>query len=476
VPKHIVHFLLSDYTAPRQTFGYPVFPVEQCSTNTLAPELHVNKAVLSAAAMNVTVSPTTERDDGTDDAVSGNRLTPVAFVPSRHGARSTAIYLQLPASEEKDEHAVPKVIVKEDNQTDPSTHPHSTSDEETHIIISTGSGTGKAELFYEQAVKPILETLWPEATTIQELTNDIFFPTANAGITLRIVLLTGDGGIIDLVNGLLSQPTSSSYIAPKVVLLPLGTANALYHSINVGNPQQNTWGLKALCLNPSHETHRKSLPIFAASFSPGARLLTNEARDEEVLPQDPKSGCPVLHGAVVASWAMHASLVADSDTAEYRKFGIDRFKMAAKEALYPADGSPPHPYRASVSVLHGSEWTPIPEEEHMYVLATMVSNLEQPFCISPRSGPLDGSLWLVHFGPTSGDEAMRVMGMAYEGGKHVEDPMVRYEEIDGLSIQFQEKDDRWRRVCVDGKIVRVEDGGWMEIRKEERRLLDVVVE
>lgn len=422
------------------------------------------------------------------DAVSGNSLTAIASIPSKQGARSTVLSLRLPAGDEKDAKAVPEVIVKEDNQTDPSIRPHNTSDEETHVIISTGSGTGKAEIFYSQAVKPILEMLWPEghtnflthrtesATTIQELTNDIFFPTANAGITLRIVLLTGDGGIIDLVNGLLSQPASSSYRAPKVVLLPLGTANALYHSINVGNTHQNTWGLKALCLNPSDEAQRRPLPIFTASFSPGARVLANEARDEEVLPQDPKSGRPILHGAVVASWAMHASLVADSDTAEYRRFGIDRFKMAAKEALYPADGSPPHPYRASIAVLHGSDWTPLPEEEHMYVLATMVSNLEQPFCISPKSQPLDGSLWLVHFGPTSGDEAMRVMGLAYAGGKHVEDPMVRYKEIDGLRIEFQEKEDRWRRVCVDGKIVRVEEGGWMEIRKDERRILDVVVE
>ncbi|KAJ4350232.1 uncharacterized protein N0V89_008853 [Didymosphaeria variabile] len=419
---------------------------------------------------------------------NSTHLTTVAFVPSKHGARSTAIILQLPAGEEKDPNAVPEVIIKENDQEHPSIRPNVTSDEETHIIISSGSGTGKAEVFYEQAVKPILETLWPEGhmnflthrtesvSTIQELTSDIFFPTANAGITLRIILLTGDGGIVDLVNGFLSQPPSSNYKAPQVVLLPLGTANALYHSINVSNPHQNTWGLRALCFNASQEAQRKPLPIFTASFSPGARLLTNEARDEEALPQDPKSGRPILHGAVVASWAMHASLVADSDTAEYRKFGIDRFKMAAKEALYPADGSPPHPYRASVSVLHGSDWSPLPEKEHMYVLATMVSNLEKPFCISPRSEPLDGSLWLVHFGPTSGDEAMRVMGLAYQGGKHVEDPMVRYEEVDGLRIEFQEKEDRWRRVCVDGKIVRVEERGWVEIRKEERRVLDVVVE
>lgn len=436
-------------------------------------------------------NPPTDNDGGEQvDQNTGSNLYTVAVLPGKDGAERTLIQLQVAADEDKNESVLPKVIIKADNQSVPVipfTEVHDTSDEETHVIISGGSGTGKAEIFYEQAVKPTLETLFPKghenflthltesATTIQELTNDILFPTANAGITLRIILLSGDGGVIDLLNGLLSQAPSSNYKPPLVVLLPLGTANALYHSINAGNTALDSWGLKGLSATGSWR-RGKPLPIFTASFSPGARLLTNEARDEEQLPQDSKSGRPILHGAVVCSWAMHASLVADSDTAEYRKFGIDRFKMAAKEALYPADGSPPHPYRASVSVLHGSDWTPLPSEEHMYVLATMVSNLEKPFCISPNSKPLDGSLWLVHFGPTSGDEAMRVMGLAYQGGKHVEDPMVKYEAIDGLRIEFKEKEDRWRRVCVDGKIVTVEEGGWVEIRKEERRVLDVVVD
>lgn len=114
----------------------------------------------------------------------------------------------------------------------------------------------------------------------------------------------------------------------------------------------------------------------------------------------------------------------------------------------------------------------------MYVLATLVSHLEQPFCISPASKPLDGKLYLVLFGPRGGDDAMRIMGLAYQGGKHVDDGAVRYEEIEGLRIEFEgaeEEEGRWRRVCVDGKIVRVEAGGWVEVRREERRVLDVVV-
>ncbi|KAL1607130.1 hypothetical protein SLS59_002834 [Nothophoma quercina] len=353
---------------------------------------------------------------------------------------------------------------------------------ETHVILSVGSGHRKAAEFYDECVGSLLATLYPNhhqkfhvhttqsATSVLELTNDVFFTGANAGKPLRIIVLSGDGGIIDLVNGLSTHTTSPSYIAPQVVLIPLGTANALYHSINAG--KSNTWGLSALASSES-----RPLPVFAASFSPGARLLVDEARSEEELAKDAETGRPTLHGAVVCSWGMHASLVADSDTAEYRKFGVERFKMAAKEALYPADGSAPHAYKGKVSVLKGDNWTTLKEEEHMYTLATMVSNLEQPFCISPHTKPLDGSIHLVHFGPTSGDEAMRLMGLAYQGGKHIEEPAIRYEAIDSLRIEFQgrEEEGRWRRICVDGKIVRVEKDGWVELRKDTQRVLDIVV-
>lgn len=352
---------------------------------------------------------------------------------------------------------------------------------ETHVILSVGSGHQQAAIFYDEVVGPILAAVYPRshqkfqvhtttsATSVLELANDVIFTKANAGTALRLIVLSGDGGVIDLVNGLSSHLTSSSYVAPQVVLLPLGTANALYHSINVG--KANMWGIDTLASSQS-----RPLPIFTASFSSCARLLIDEARSEEELSEDLSSGRPTLHGAVVCSWGMHASLVADSDTAEYRKFGVERFKMAAKEALYPADGSAPHAYKAKVSVLKGDDWTSLKDEEHMYTLATMVSNLEQPFCISPESKPLDGSIHLVHFGPTSGDEAMRLMGLAYQGGKHVEDPAIRYEAIDGIRIEFEGREDegRWRRICVDGKIVRVEKDGWVELRKDTRRVLDIV--
>lgn len=398
-------------------------------------------------------------------------------LPSPDGSLEVDAVLEL----DKDATKIPRLI-KITKRTIGASNVPATYIDETHIIISVGSGHQKAAVFYDECVGSLLSTLYPNdypkfhvhttesATSILELANNNFFAKANAGTTLRVIVLSGDGGIVDLINGLSSHPTSPSYVAPQIILLPLGTANALYHSINAET--HNTWGLAALASRQS-----RPLPIFTASFSSDARLLVDEARSMEELPVEALSSRPTLYGAVVCSWGMHASLVADSDTAEYRKFGVERFKMAAKEALYPADGSLPHAYKAKVSVLKGETWRPLEDEEHMYTLATMVSNLEQPFCISPQSKPLDGSIHLVHFGPRSGDEAMRLMGLAYQGGKHIEDPAVRYEAIDGLRIEFQgrEQESRWRRICVDGKIVMVEKDGWVELRKDTRRVLDVVV-
>lgn len=352
--------------------------------------------------------------------------------------------------------------------------PAASDSRETHIILSTGSGHQKAQSFYDDVLSPIIEATGIKTTnlhitqsesSILDLTRDTFFPAANSGTALRIILASGDGGIVDLVNGLLALPHSDAYVSPDVVLLPLGTANALYHSTH---PGENTWGLSSLTSPTS-----KPLHTYTATFSPGSRLLVDEARSAIAIPNS------VLHGAVVVSWGMHASLVADSDSSEYRKFGIERFKMAAKEALYPSDGSLPHAYRGTVSVTHSAsgepKWTPLPESSHLYTLATLVSNLERTFTISPSSTPLDGSMYLVHFGPTTGDDAMRIMGLAYQAGKHVEDEKVRYERIEGIKIEMNEQDERWRRVCVDGKIVRVEEGGWVQVRKRVGGVVGVVL-
>ncbi|KAK6580766.1 hypothetical protein PZA11_007002 [Diplocarpon coronariae] len=336
------------------------------------------------------------------------------------------------------------------------------------ILVSTLSGTGLAVPFFEEILRPLLRALGVEdsrytviktrtADSVKELAQLNLIDNANEGKEQTVIILSGDGGIADTINALGERKKSSKYVKPTFLQLPLGTGNALFHSLHKASPISSIYiqGLRTLL----HGTP-KPLPTFRASFSPGARLLMNEGQIAIPLPNN------VIFGAVVASHGLHSTLVADSDTAEYRKHGDKRFGMAAKDLMFPPEGGLPHKYQTEVTLIRNGQQHVLERKEHGYVLATLVSNLERTFTISPESKPFERSLRVVHFGALSGEELGAVMGDAYQGGKHVERHEVGYEQVEGIKIVFKEKcrDWRWRRACIDGSIVGVEDEGWMDVR------------
>ena len=352
-----------------------------------------------------------------------------------------------------------------------------------YVVVSTGSGAGQAESLFENALKPMLEGLGVRGLevvrtqseeSVAEFARGTLVKRAERGVEQTVVLLAGDGGVVDLVNEVMKEELGSQAKVPTVALLPLGTANALAHS--AGLVADHTLGLRSVVRGSG-----RSLPTFKVNVSKGSNFVIDHGQGrlaiEESSGRKGDDGSAEVHGAVVFSWGLHASLVAASDTVEYRKHGIDRFKMAAEELLAPKDGSESHRYKAKVSLLKKgkSEFEPMDRKEHMYVLATMVSNLEEVFCISPDSKPLDGQMRLVSFGVLDPKEVMRILGAAYQGGQHVNEDTVDYEQIDGLRVEFEEEEERWRQVCVDGKIIAVSKGGWVEVRREHREGVKLVV-
>lgn len=347
-----------------------------------------------------------------------------------------------------------------------------------HVIVSPLSGGGHANDCFDNLVRPFLKSLRLEEhkdyqvhhTTsphsITTFTQVHLLPQANAGSAQTVLLLTGDGGIVDIVNILAAADRSANYTLPRIGLIPMGTGNALANSSRI--LADRTLGLSSLARGSA-----QPLPHFLVHFSPAPTTPSEP---------DIKHDSTVA-GAVVFSWGLHAALVADSDTPEYRKHGAARFQMAAKENLFPADGQAPHEYHAKLSVLpsggdEATGWREVERSEHAYVLVTFMAQLEAGFTISPASRPLDGKLRVVHFGPTEsgGQGVMKLMEMAYKGGKHVEEDEVSYEEVDGVRLDFAngETDQRWRRVCVDGKIFVVGEGGSVEVRKAPEPVLNLI--
>ena len=372
--------------------------------------------------------------------------------------------------------------------------PDGSGGREVHVVVSVRSGLRLAGQFYYTAVRPLLKavglggseedgdgyriTVTNSPNTIREFAREL-----GAG-EKTVVLLSGDGGVVDLLNGL-----DQADALPTIALLPLGTGNALFHSLHKPHyarpgpaPSPLVLGLRTLFRGTA-----APLPTFRASFSPGARLVSAPAETGDgsapatAATNDTGDGSrhvPVDHllGAIVASYGFHASLVWESDTPAYRKHGDKRFGMAAAELLKTA-----HAYDATVEVRRsgGSDEFVRLTNHHgggtfNYVLATLVSNLEKTFAISPASKPLDGRLRLVHFGDVGGEKTMEIMMAAYRDGEHVRMGEVGYEEVEEVRVTIGEEDARWRKLCVDGSIVEVERGGWMRVRREERERLRVV--
>lgn len=285
--------------------------------------------------------------------------------------------------------------------------------------------------------------------------------------------------MVDIIDAVYTFASStnfspSSWKAPMIALVPAGTGNALAHSSGIAG--DGTGGLATMMRGSP-----RRLPVFRVSLPVGSKALDGEGKVVETYQQR-----QTVHGAVVFSWALHSTLVADSDTPEYREHGSSRFQMAAKELLFPEDGGAPHAFKGTLSYrARGAteeDWTVVQRREHAYVLLTLVSNLEEKFRISPKSKPLDGIMRLVHFAPfehsepaTGGKGVMQIMEAAYDGGKHIADKHVEYEQVDGLRLKMEEDDERWRRVCIDGKIFVVPRGDLVEIAREDRDLVELLV-
>lgn len=358
------------------------------------------------------------------------------------------------------------------------------------VVISVESGTGQSQKFFDAVLQPLLGalgfrgegsaagdspsnggnvyqvTVTRDADSVRDFSRERWGrdggSVKQAGSSETVILLSGDGGVVDLLNGS-TQPTSPELL-PTIALIPLGTGNALFHSLHKPHytasdrpaPSHLVLALQALLNGKA-----SPLPTFEALFPPESHLV--EEGKESTEPPAPVSQ---LTGAIVASYGFHSQLVWESDTPAYRKHGDKRFGMVAQELIKEG-----HAYDAFVETSSSTLGT----TRFNYILAAMVSNMEKTFTISPDSRPLDGKLRLVHFGDVGGRKTMEIMMAAYNNGSHVGIEGVGYEAVEYVKVTTHEEDARWRKVCIDGTIVEIPRGGSMTVKKSSEPRLQVLV-
>lgn len=211
-----------------------------------------------------------------------------------------------------------------------------------HVVYNAAAGDGLAPRLLATMVRPILSA-WavqhPSASLQYHETKaalgalGIGIHLALLQVSLTLVVLGGDGTVHELLEGVLQHATPPHV---NLVIVPAGTANALYHATwGPETTSDNRWRLRSLesFLQPSAESDAPH-PLTLLSAKPAGHVA-----------------------AVVVSHALHAAILRDSEALRLSHPGTERFKMAAEAnatcwytstlCLYGVDGGPVLRYETS---------------------------------------------------------------------------------------------------------------------------------
>lgn len=313
------------------------------------------------------------------------------------------------------------------------------------VVDSIRAGRGRSadeSGIYAKVIKPVFNDVLQvkhtyfsthSHTAIQEFASTLVLSTGR----LTVVVIGGDTSVNEIINNV----GSGGDRAMDLVVIPAGTGNSLALSIGSGEMRV---ALQKLFTHTTDDL--RPLNVYYADLPRLSYILQHDGKR---LPA-PK---PFLF-TVVASWAFHASLVADSDSDEMRKFGIERFQVAAKNNL-----SRRQLYAGSVQVGGVAREGPF-----AYFVVTPARKFEPTFEILPKGDILDDSLWLLTFATEDdalGSYIMDIMMQVYDGGKHIYNDKVHYDEVskkDEIVLDAKELESiQERRFCIDGAIVVVPD-------------------
>ncbi|KAI0710429.1 ATP-NAD kinase-like domain-containing protein [Cerioporus squamosus] len=318
--------------------------------------------------------------------------------------------------------------------------------------------------------------------------------------TVSVVLGSGDGTLHELINALNNLPSSKPLPRLNIALVPCGTANALYASL-FPRPRMTTPS------GTSSKHHRRAVPLNLAVTVLSPPPVTSPGQAQAQAPRQ------VSISAVVASTALHASILHDSEALRASDPSMGRFKTAAMQnitrwygasvTLFPRDGAgvvEAFDPAAQAFVPHeaSTEDEPIVDltGPFAYFLSTVnVDRLEPQFRISPRgrdvlapeerSAALDVVIVRPMRDPSYemdseeararfAEKAGAVLGAAYQDGAHVNlrydesgkivaegtgPTVVEYIRCGGWVWEPDEIDERAHLVCADGDILTIPKGG-----------------
>ncbi|KAF9175570.1 hypothetical protein BGX21_011461 [Mortierella sp. AD011] len=313
------------------------------------------------------------------------------------------------------------------------------------------------------ATSHLSETEGVTATTSQPIHSTI--------VTLRIMVVGGDGTVHEIVNGVIegltarSSSISSNRLNIELSVIPAGTGNAIATSLGIASVQDAV----------DRFLGGTSVPLQVIKVS--KRFQENSAGtvSDHSVSQAWKAQ---VYTVVVNSFGLHCATVRDAEGLRF--LGNERFKIAALKniiLLKQYEGridlyGPVQQYDRSLRemVAIGDGATEV-STSHLsrslkgpftYLLLTKQASLEPGFLPTPFARTSDEWIDVLAVQNVGRNEILQVLGDATRGGQHINHEKVEYYKA--KVIEFETPIEG--RLCVDGEFLDVKAGPQGRLRFE----------
>ncbi|KAM5125652.1 LOW QUALITY PROTEIN: sphingosine kinase 1-like [Mantella aurantiaca] len=147
------------------------------------------------------------------------------------------------------------------------------------VLLNPRGGTGKALALFEAHVMPMLAEADARFTLlVTERPNQAYETIRDQDLSNWdvIAVMSGDGLIFEVINGLMARPDWSEAIKKPLAVLPGGSGNALAASVNYYSGHQQVTGIKLLtnCAFILCKGQPLPLDIVSLTTSPGRRIFS----------------------------------------------------------------------------------------------------------------------------------------------------------------------------------------------------------
>uniref|UniRef100_A0AAY5F3J7 sphingosine kinase n=1 Tax=Electrophorus electricus TaxID=8005 RepID=A0AAY5F3J7_ELEEL len=308
------------------------------------------------------------------------------------------------------------------------------------VLVNPLSGRGQAMSLYAGPVQRLLtDAAVPHALIVTEHQNHAreLVRSADLSECSALVILSGDGLLFEVINGLMEREDWEQAILTPLAILPGGSGNAL--AASVADP---VWGVELL-------------------LSCGFLLCKGLVRPLDVLSLRLSSGLRLFSFLSIA-WGFIADV--DIESERYRYMGAVRFVVGALIRLasfrtyqgrlaflptpgdsstlslprpHPEEHGPPDDLLAPLGEPVPADWTVVEEQDFVLVLATSHSHLAEDLVAAPSAGPADGHIHLLYVRAGVSRVALLKLFVAMEKGTHLacECPHLVYRRVRALRLE-----------------------------------------